>query len=175
MSQNRRNLTIEFLDLSFASRRKLCRNSVFYKNMNTVAEDVGGGLATGWFITVANFVPHFFGGNSCRKVLDGKFSNVEIWFHVRANWEDFLFLQILSNIMHWWFSLWKGVLFQRSVKNYWMLFAECDRNSPIKNFIASRWYISQIYCRKYKEICVSQVKQVLNRCFFVFLVRIGKG
>ena len=31
-------------------------------------------------------------------------------------------------------SLWKGVLIQRPVKNYIMLFAECDRSSPIKNF-----------------------------------------
>ena len=37
MSQTRRNLTIEFLDLNFASRRKLCKNSVFCENMNTVA------------------------------------------------------------------------------------------------------------------------------------------
>ena len=28
----------------------------------------------------------------------------------------------------------KGILLQRSVKNYIMLFVECDRSSPIKNF-----------------------------------------
>ena len=28
----------------------------------------------------------------------------------------------------------KRVLFQRSVKNYIMLFVECDRSRPIKNF-----------------------------------------
>ena len=111
-----------FCYLNFASRRKLCNNSVFYENMNTVAfilfgkvfifshfcsfpfrkciplpslsdihilrdsvpnlnistrsvtvdtfnrlkrifflpEEVGGGLATGWFVTVANFAPHIF-------------------------------------------------------------------------------------------------------------------
>ena len=37
LSQTRRNLIIESLDLNFASRRKLCENSVFYENMNTVA------------------------------------------------------------------------------------------------------------------------------------------
>ena len=31
------NLTNEFMDLNFANRRKLCKNSVFYKNMNIVA------------------------------------------------------------------------------------------------------------------------------------------
>ena len=36
-SQTRRNLTIEFLDLNFTNRRKLCKNSVFDKIMNTVA------------------------------------------------------------------------------------------------------------------------------------------
>ena len=30
-------MTIEFLDLNFESRRKLCKNSVFYEIMNTVA------------------------------------------------------------------------------------------------------------------------------------------
>ena len=37
LSQTRRKLTIEFLDLNFASRRKLCKHSVFCENMNTVA------------------------------------------------------------------------------------------------------------------------------------------
>ena len=37
LSQTRRNLTIEFLDLNFTSRRKLCENSVFSENMNTAA------------------------------------------------------------------------------------------------------------------------------------------
>ena len=37
LGQTRRNLTIEFLDLNFASRRKLCKNSVFWENMNTIA------------------------------------------------------------------------------------------------------------------------------------------
>ena len=110
-----------FCYLNFASRRKLCKNSVFYENMNTVAfilfgkvfifsrfcsfpfrkciplpslsdihilrdnvpdlnistrsvtvdtfnwlkriflpEEIGGGLATGWLVTVPNFAPHFF-------------------------------------------------------------------------------------------------------------------
>ena len=52
-------------------------------------EEVGGGLATGWFVSVANFAPHIFGRNSCGKILEGKFSNAEIWCHVRANWEKF--------------------------------------------------------------------------------------
>ena len=134
-----------FCYLNFASRRKLCKNSVFYENMKTVCvhsiqkgiyfikfckckplpsltdihilrdsvpdlnissrsvtvntfnwlerifspQEVGGGLATGWFVTVANFAPHIFGRNSCGKILEGKFSNAEIWFHVRANWEKF--------------------------------------------------------------------------------------
>ena len=51
--------------------------------------EVDGGLATGWFVIVANFAPHFFGGNSCGKIPDRKFSNAEIWYHVRANWENF--------------------------------------------------------------------------------------
>ena len=135
LSQTRRNLTIEFLGLNFVSRRNLCKNSVFYENMNTVAfilfgkvfiflcfcsfpfrkciplpslSDIGilwdsvpnlkvstrpvtvdtfnwlrrnffwpgevdGGLTTGWFITVANFAPHFVGGkflqeNTWRKI-----------------------------------------------------------------------------------------------------------
>ena len=37
LSQTRRNVTIEFLDLNFWSRRKLSKNSVFYENMNTAA------------------------------------------------------------------------------------------------------------------------------------------
>ena len=37
VSPTRRNFTIEFLDLNFASRRKLFKNSVFYENINTVA------------------------------------------------------------------------------------------------------------------------------------------
>ena len=37
LSQTRRSLTIGFLDLNFASRRKLYKNSVYYENMNTVA------------------------------------------------------------------------------------------------------------------------------------------
>ena len=111
-----------FCYLNFASRRKLCKNSVFCENMNTAAlilfgkififsgfcsfpfrkcipfpslfdirilrdsipdlnistrsvtvnpfnwlkrffflpEEVDGGVATGWFVTVANFAPHFF-------------------------------------------------------------------------------------------------------------------
>ena len=155
MSQTKRNLTIKFLDLNFASRRKLCKNSVFYENMKIFAfvlfwkvfifsrfcscpfrkciavpnlsdidilrdsvpdlkfstrsvtvntfkwlwriffwsEEVDGGLASGWFVTVANFDPLllFFlvgRGNSCGKTLDRKFSNA--------------------------------------------VFAECDRSSPIK-------------------------------------------
>ena len=53
-------------------------------------EEEGGGLATGWFVTVANFAPHFFGENSCEKVFDRKLSNAEMCrCHVRANWEDF--------------------------------------------------------------------------------------
>ena len=37
LSQTRRNLTVEFMDLNFASRRELCKNSVFYGNRNIVA------------------------------------------------------------------------------------------------------------------------------------------
>ena len=37
VSPTRRNFTIEFLDLNFASRRKLFKNSVLYENINTVA------------------------------------------------------------------------------------------------------------------------------------------
>ena len=136
MSQNRGNLITEFIDLNFAKRRKLCKNSVFYENMNTVAfilfgkvfiflrfcsfsfrkciplpnlsdidtlqdsvsdlkisarpvtvdtfnwlrrnffgpKEVGGGLATGWFLTVANFPPHCFGGKFfARKYLTENF------------------------------------------------------------------------------------------------------
>ena len=36
LSQTRRNLAIEFLGLNFSSRRKLCKNSVFYEYMNIV-------------------------------------------------------------------------------------------------------------------------------------------
>ena len=51
-----------------------------------------------------------------------------------------------------------------------MLFGEYEWGSPYKNFIksswiASRWYINQVYCRKCKEIYTSQVNQILNRCF----------
>ena len=37
LSQTRRNLTTEFLDLKFESSRKLYKNLVFYENINTVA------------------------------------------------------------------------------------------------------------------------------------------
>ena len=37
LSQTKKNLIIEFLDLNFASRRKLCKNSIFYEKMNSVA------------------------------------------------------------------------------------------------------------------------------------------
>ena len=37
LSQTRRNLTIGFMDFNFASRRKLCKNSVFYGNRNIAA------------------------------------------------------------------------------------------------------------------------------------------
>ena len=37
VESNQENLTIEFRDLNFASGRKLCKKSVFYENMNTVA------------------------------------------------------------------------------------------------------------------------------------------
>ena len=138
---------INFCYLNFANRKKLCKNSVFYENMNTFAfilfsrfcsfpfrkciplpslsdihilrdsvpnlnistrsvtvdtfnrlkrifflpEEVGGGLATGWFVTVANFAPHFFG----RKFLRESSWRKIFWCrdvcrcHVRANWEDF--------------------------------------------------------------------------------------
>ena len=36
LRQTRRNVAIEFLDLNFARRKKLCKNSVFDGNMNTV-------------------------------------------------------------------------------------------------------------------------------------------
>ena len=143
-------MIIEFPDLNFANRRKFCKNSVFYENMNIVAfilfgkvfifsrfysfpfrkciplpslsdinilrdsvpdlkvstrsvifdtfnwlgrnffwpEEVGGGLAAGWFVTVANFVPHFFGGKFLRESTWQKISNAEMWCLVRANWED---------------------------------------------------------------------------------------
>ena len=37
LSQTKRNLKIKFLDLNFASRRKLCKSSVFHENIKTVA------------------------------------------------------------------------------------------------------------------------------------------
>ena len=36
-------------------------------------EEVGGGLATGWFTLVANFAPHFFGWKLARRYLTGNF------------------------------------------------------------------------------------------------------
>ena len=135
MSQTRENLTIELLDLNFESRRKLCKNLVFYENMNTVEfilfgkvfifsrfcsfpfcksmslpslsnidilrdsvsdlkistrsatvdtsnrlrrnffwpEEIGGGLTTSWFVTVANFPPYFIRWDSSGKYLTEKF------------------------------------------------------------------------------------------------------
>ena len=65
-----------------------------------------GGDPTGWFVTVANFVLHFWGGgDSSGKVFDGKFSNAEMSWQVQANWEHFCFLYILAKIMHLWFLL----------------------------------------------------------------------
>ena len=140
MRQTRRNLTIEYLDLNFASKRNLCKNSVFYENMNTAAfilfgkvfifshfcsfpfrkciplpslsdidilrdsvpdlkisirsvtfdtfnwlrrnfvwpEEGGGGLATDWFFTAANFALQFFWGKFLRESVWRKLSNAEM-------------------------------------------------------------------------------------------------
>ena len=133
-------MTIEFLDLKFASRRNLCKNSVFYESMNTGAfilfgkvfifshfcsfpfrkciplpslsdidilrdsvpdlkisirsvtfdtfnwlrrnfvwpEEGGGGLATDWFFTAANFALQFFWGKFLRESVWRKLSNAEM-------------------------------------------------------------------------------------------------
>ena len=132
LSQTTRNLTIEFLDLNFASRRKLCENSVFSENMNTAAFILFGIV----------FVFLHFCSFPFRKCIPlSSLSEIDIF---RDNVPD-LKISIRSV----------------TVDTF--------------NWIASRWYIRQIYCRKYKEIYTSQINQVLDRCFLVFSVRIGRG
>ena len=87
LSQTRRNLTIEFLNLNFASRKKLCKNLAIYEKINTVAFILCGKvliscvLAHPCFTNTYHFLYDIsvlrYRENSCGKILDGKFSNAK--------------------------------------------------------------------------------------------------
>ena len=74
--------------------------------------------------------------------------------------------------MYWSFSLKKGILFQRSVKNYIVLIVECDRSSPIKNFtdklnlheLQVNDISATFTAESTNEIYTIQVNNALNRC-----------
>ena len=64
-----------------------------------------------------------------------------------------------------------------------MLFAEYDRSSPIKNF-TDRLNLCELQvddisakftAENTTKLYTTQVNRVLNRCFLVFSVRIGRG